>query len=128
KPFGLGVPAVGVPAPNSDWLGYAAMNTILDAGKPDAVVATDDLLAFGVLRAADERGFTDIAVAGFNNSVRAAYQRPALTSVEIRPEELGYQAAHLLIASLAGDPQASNHRVIETSVIHRDITLLRRRR
>ncbi len=125
---GLEVPAAGLPAHNSEEIGYAAMSSLLDAQKPDAVVATDDLLAFGVLRAADERGLTEIAVAGFNNSVRAAYQRPSLTSVEIHPEELGYQAAHLLIASLQGDPQQLNHRIIETSVIHRDTTMLRERR
>lgn len=70
-----------------------------------AVVCADDLLAFGVLRAAAEAGIAvpgELSVAGFNDTAYAAMVTPPLTSVDLRARELGRGTAVLLIELLAG--------------------------
>ncbi len=111
----------------SENTGYSCMHQLLDtassdAGGPriDGVAATDDLLAFGILHTLEEQGFADIAVTGFNNSQRGAYQHPTLTTVDIRPETLGTRAAELLIKKLQGEPLPHNNYIVETELIPRE--------
>lgn len=107
--------------------GYEGMSRILagtESAAPDAVAATDDLLAFGALRAVAERG-VEVAVVGFNNTPRAMYQSPTLTSVDINPDELGVRACQLLIDVLEGREPTTNHFVVETRLVERDSTRIR---
>ncbi len=106
-------------------LGYQYMLDILDKDVPDAVVAIDDFFAFGVLKAIQERGLSGISVVGFNNSIRSRYQRPLLSSVDINPEELGYQATKILIDALQDKKGEPNHRIVDTTIIHRETTGLK---
>ena len=87
---------------------------------PDAVVATDDHIAFGVLDALGERGLDDVAVVGFNNTLRGRYQSPALTSVDVNPSELGAEAAALLIDTVRGVEGLPDHRIVKTMLIERE--------
>jgi LacI family transcriptional regulator len=85
----------------------AAMDAWLAAGAT-AIVAADDLLALGVLRAARERGIDvpgRLSVAGFNDMAYASMITPSLTSVDLRSRELGRTTATLLAELLDGaDP------------------------
>ncbi|KGG80384.1 LacI family transcriptional regulator [Caloranaerobacter azorensis H53214] len=103
--------------------GYEAMMEILDYKEPSAVVTTDDLIAFGVLKAIKEKAANKIAVVGFNNTPLAEYQQPKLTSVDIKAEELGYYAAKLLIGKLENEDIGTNHYIIDTELIERESTL-----
>jgi len=105
--------------------GYEWMKETLTRQSPDAIVAVDDFLCFGILRALEEKGNTTTAVAGFNNTVRGRYQTPSLTSVDINPEILGASAAKLLIDSLQAGKAASNHTIVDTRIVERDTTLRR---
>lgn len=70
-----------------------------------AVVCADDLLAFGVLRAAADAGVAvpaQLSVAGFNDTAYAAMVTPPLTSVDLRARDLGRGTAALLIDLLSG--------------------------
>ncbi|MGN6503470.1 MAG: LacI family DNA-binding transcriptional regulator [Pseudolysinimonas sp.] len=70
-----------------------------------AVVCADDLLAFGVLRAAADAGVAvpaQLSVAGFNDTAYAAMVTPSLTSVDLRARDLGRGTAALLIDLLSG--------------------------
>lgn len=102
-------------------LGYQAMATLCEHGMPQAVVTTDDLLAIGVLKYIREHALT-VKVSGFNNIPMAEYQTPSLSSVDIRAEELGYQAARLLIESLEGINLPVNHYIVATDWIERAST------
>ncbi|MCF7944375.1 MAG: LacI family transcriptional regulator [Spirochaetia bacterium] len=104
-------------------LGYQYMMDILEQEKPDAVIAIDDFLAFGVMKALKEKNLEHVSVIGFNNSVRARYQHPSLSSVDIHPEELGYQAAELLIDSLQNTAAEARHKIVDTTIIHRETSL-----
>jgi len=102
-------------------LGYEAMASICEHRVPQAVVTTDDLLAIGVLKYIHEREL-QVKVSGFNNIPLSEYQRPSLSTVDIRAEELGYQAARLLIDSLEGLEVPVNHFIVATDWIERDST------
>lgn len=102
--------------------GYMAMKRICDNRIPQAIVTTDDLLGFGVLRYIREHDLK-IKVTGFNNIPLSEYQTPALTSVDIRAEDLGYNAAKLLIRSLEGIENTVNHYIVATELIERESTL-----
>ncbi|MBM7560786.1 LacI family DNA-binding transcriptional regulator [Fusibacter tunisiensis] len=105
----------------TDENGYQAMKEICKHKIPDAVVTTDDLLAFGVLKYIREHDYK-IKVTGFNNTPLSEYQMPALTSVDIKAEDLGYNAAKLLIRHLEGRDSPVNHFIVGTELIERQST------
>ena len=72
--------------------------------KPTAAVCYNDVTAFGALTALGEQGLragTDFALVGFDNVVDAAHSNPPLSTVDIRPSELGEHAAIALMARIA---------------------------
>lgn len=84
--------------------GRDTMLTLLDA-KPaiQAAVCYNDLVAFGALSALGERGLragNDFALMGFDNVLDAAHSNPPLSTVDIRPSDLGEQAATLLLSRI----------------------------
>ena len=101
--------------------GQNGIRAILGRGTPDAIITTDDLLAFGVMEIIEKEGL-DIALVGFNNTLRGTYQSPSLTTIDINPEELGYHAAKLLIDKLEGRHGRPDHYIIGTQMIERDST------
>lgn len=83
--------------------GYDCGSEILDHEDVQAVLTGNDLMAFGVLRAAEERGLSipdDLGVAGFDHVPHVPYAtflRPELTTVEVPVYEIGQQATRLLL-------------------------------
>lgn len=84
--------------------GYEAMRQLLGNGKrPDAVFASNDLMALGAIDAAREAGLrvpNDIAIAGWDDVPFAAITTPPLTTVAMPKSELGTVAAELLTRQL----------------------------
>ncbi len=98
--------------------GYNACKRIYTAQHPTAIVTTDDLLGYGALKYINEHGIKHVKVTGFNNIAMNEFQKPALTSVDIHAEELGYQAAKLLIKTLKHE-EDSNHFIVDTHIVER---------
>jgi DNA-binding LacI/PurR family transcriptional regulator len=77
---------------------------IMQSGKEfDAVVATDDVVAYGVVSAFMEDGLRvpqDIMVAGFNNSLLSRQCTVPITSVEIHADLLGAQAVDVILENI----------------------------
>lgn len=95
--------------------GYVSMMRLLAlSNRPTAVLASDDVLAFGGMRAAAELGYRmpeELAIVGFNDIRMAELANPSLTSVHVNMYELGVEAGKLLVAQI-------RHHVTEpTSVI-----------
>lgn len=90
--------------------GYDSMHALLELHPPvKAAVCYNDLAAFGALSALGERGLragVDFALMGFDNVLAAAHSNPPLSTVDIRPSELGEQAATLLLARIHAPEQA----------------------
>lgn len=105
----------------TEFTGYVSMKKILEYKIPDAVVTTDDMIALGVLKAVNEIPNNNISVVGFNNTILGSYQKPSLTSVDIKAEELGYHAAELLINKLEIKNNISSY-IVDTELIEREST------
>ena len=87
-----------------------------------AAVCYNDLAAFGALSALGERGLhagTDFALMGFDNVLDAAHSNPPLSTVDIRPSELGEQAASILLARIEDPSQAKRQYVALPKLILR---------
>jgi DNA-binding LacI/PurR family transcriptional regulator len=87
--------------------GAEAMTTLLAADDPpDAVFCFNDMLAFGAIRAAVDRGHSvpdDIAVVGFDNTEHSAYSVPALTTIAPDKAALAKAAVDLVRRRATGD-------------------------
>ena len=102
-------------------LGYKSMAEIYTKEIPDALVAADDLLAFGAARYLNENDIKGVAMAGFNNTPLCEFQNPSLTSVDIKVKKIGYHAAKLLIDALENNI-LEKHYIIETRLVEREST------
>jgi LacI family transcriptional regulator len=83
-----------------------AMTTLLSLARPPtALVCFNDLLALGAMLAITESGRRpgrDIAVVGFDDIELASVWRPGLTTVAVRPREIGREAGRILQERIAG--------------------------
>ncbi|MFJ9552249.1 LacI family DNA-binding transcriptional regulator [Nocardiopsis sp. NPDC101807] len=90
--------------------GVTAARRLL-AGAPggarlDAVVAANDLLAIGAIRAARELGLSvpeDVAVTGMDDTELGRVFQPSLTSVSLGSDERGRAAARIMLRLVDGD-------------------------
>ena len=83
---------------------------------PTAIMAGNDLLAIGALRAGRVRGRRipeDLAVAGFNNFQFSAFVEPPLSTVAIPAYDMGEAAAWMLIDHLEGSRPKSKEFPVE---------------
>lgn len=91
--------------------GHAAAEAIVSSGAT-AVVAFNDMVAFGAMSALHERGIDvpgDISITGFDDIPFARYTTPPLTTASIPKNELGAQAWERLRALLS--QQSPGHNV-----------------
>lgn len=93
--------------------------------RPTAIVAANDLIAIGALRAAREAGLRvprDLSLVGFNDIPDAELIEPPLTTVRVPQEEMGARAAALLVARLAGDEIREPRIVLPARLVVRSST------
>lgn len=108
--------------------GVRAAHRLLDRldGRVDAIVAANDLLAIGVLRAARERGLVvpdDLAVTGMDDTEIGRVVLPSLTSVSLGTAERGRIAAELMLARLSESPQAPQLSTVGPELMVRESTV-----
>jgi LacI family transcriptional regulator, repressor for deo operon, udp, cdd, tsx, nupC, and nupG len=93
----------------STLLGENAMGELLTHNPPPtAVFAGNDEIAIGAIRTLKRVGLEvgrDVSVIGFDDQRIASLYEPALTTVRVPTEELGYQSALMLVKRLAGDEE-----------------------
>ena len=124
--------AAGVPAPAEYVVdgnftqdgAYRAMERPLSLpAPPTAVVAADDVMAMGALRAAKDRGVSvpgDVALVGVNDDPISAYLQPPLTTVRIPVFELGATAARALIDLLSRGTPGPRQVILPSQLIIRE--------
>lgn len=90
-----------------------------------AVVAFDDLIAWGLITRLQELGVRvpeDLSVAGFDDAIEEGMLRPALTSVSPQGTSLGIRAMHLLLDRLESDEGAPAVELLACTVRKRQST------
>lgn len=87
--------------------GHHAACALLDLPNPPTAIMTgNDLMAFGAMRAIQERGWhvgADIAVGGFDDIPSAEYIHPGLTTVRQAIFETAQRLTALLLGMIAGE-------------------------
>jgi DNA-binding LacI/PurR family transcriptional regulator len=108
--------------------GYRATLSLLDRpDRPDAIVAADDRVAFGVLKALHDRGVRvpgAIRVVGFDNCVQSAFTIPSLTSIEGPTLEMVRFAFATLVEVIEGTrtPDDLAQKLFPTRLVVREST------
>lgn len=106
-----------------DWQvqsGYVAAQELFWVDeRPTAVFAANDLMALGVIYAAQEAGLRvpeDLAIVGYDDRDFAGFVRPALTTVQMPCEQMGHVAAESLLRLIRGEIE-----VLEPTLIAGDL-------
>lgn len=92
---------------------------------PTAIVASNDLMAFGAMQAVRQKGLaigSDISITGFDDIEMAATVTPSLTTVRQPMLGMGEAALNLLIDRITGRPIANPHVALATELIIRQST------
>jgi LacI family transcriptional regulator len=92
---------------------------------PTAIIASNDLMAFGVMDAVKEAGLRvgrDVSIIGFDDVPMASTVYPALTTVRQPMPALGAAALELLITILEGRKPATLQPTLSTELIIRAST------
>ncbi len=95
---------------------------------PDAFFATNDDTAIGILYTLKRMGYNvprDVQICGFTNGQHAIACDPMLTTVEQRGNELGRQAASIIIDKVEGilPIDSVERRIVRTKLIVRGTTI-----
>jgi LacI family transcriptional regulator len=97
--------------------------------RPTAIVAANDQMAFGVIKAARELGLTvpaDLAVVGFDNIPLSSFFNPSLTTVEIPMHDLGAASARMLLNLISGK-EIEKVKLFKTKLLVRGSTIKERK-
>jgi DNA-binding LacI/PurR family transcriptional regulator len=115
-----------VNAPPTESGGYDATRQLLtQTGSTTAIVAGNDLCAFGVLNALAEQGIkvpADMSVAGYDNTPVAALQTVGLTTVEQFAGEIGAEAMRSILARVNRRDRPARHVMVPPRLVERGTT------
>jgi LacI family transcriptional regulator len=102
--------------------GYEMARSLLARGEVTAILAGNDVMAIGVLRAAAELGISvpeQLSVIGFDGIDLGGYVHPGLTSVGCPIHEMGGTTASLLLERLANREGSRREVIIKPRIIER---------
>jgi LacI family transcriptional regulator len=103
--------------------GYAKTLSLLNLpSPPDAIVSSNDLMAFGAISAAQEMGLQvgkDIAITGFDDTSMAEHSHPPLTTVHQPVYQIGGIVTEMLIRRIEGENQDKEKILLKPSLVIR---------
>lgn len=106
--------------------GYDSFMSLYKHGYiPTALFCANDVLAMGALFAVKECGFRapdQMSIVGFDNIPASEFVDPPLTTVNINPSKIGYEAARMLFQIIEGEEPTELQKVIEGDLIIRSST------
>ena len=104
--------------------GHQRMEQLLDLEEPPtAVITGNDLMAFGAMEAAQERGLVvgrDVAVIGFDDVPLAAHFRPTLTTIRQPIYDIGKMLSQMLIKIIKGEELAERQIILQPELVIRE--------
>lgn len=103
--------------------GYQQAGELLDLPNPPAAIAAcNDLMAFGAISAAQERGLVvgqDVAITGFDDIPLAEHFHPPLTTVHQPIYRIGGMVCEMLIQHIRGETMAQEQVILQPSLVVR---------
>lgn len=93
--------------------------------RPDAIIATNDLVALGALAELSKRGVDvpgEMALMGVDDIETASLTTPSLTSIPLNGLEQGREVGALLLRRIAGEAEPQDLVFPADEVIHREST------
>lgn len=102
--------------------GYALFDAIYDQHIYTAIIAANDMMAYGLMNRAIERGLTlpdDISISGYDNVIFSEMLNPSLTTVNQDMNSLMDEVLRVMDLSLK-DPHYSENIVIDTQLVIRN--------
>jgi LacI family transcriptional regulator len=106
--------------------GFQATQELLELeNPPTAIIASNDMMAFGGMDAAKARGLTignDISIVGFDDIDMASQTYPPLTTVRQPMADMGESALDMLVTLLQGRTMLTRRRELPTELIIRGST------
>ena len=106
--------------------GYECAQRLLDLPEPPtAITAFNDLMAFGAMSAAQERGLSvgeQISITGFDNIPMAEHAHPTLTTVHQPIYQIGRRVCELLIRMIRNEPLEETQVILKPTLIVRRST------
>ncbi|MDQ3478481.1 MAG: LacI family transcriptional regulator [Pseudomonadota bacterium] len=115
-----------IPGDYSETSGAEAARLLI-AGRleVDAIFCANDMMAVGCCGVLAEAGIAigeEVGVAGFDDIPIAHYTAPALTTMNVRIDELGATAAEKLIALMSGADLVAETTILSPQLVERDST------
>ena len=108
--------------------GYEQASKLLDMpSPPTAIAACNDLMAFGAMSAAQDRGLVvgkDIAITGFDDIPMAEFSHPPLTTIYQPIYEIGGMVCEMLIRFIQGDTLEKKYVLLKPELIVRQSSKL----
>lgn len=117
-----GLEPVVIEGDYSEEAGHRA-GTDLDPTSLDGLVAGNDEMAFGALRALSSRGAAiprDIAVIGFDDFGLSRVTTPSISTVHVPTVDMASRAAHRLLDLIAGISPAEAHTEVTVDLVLRE--------
>lgn len=103
--------------------GFKQAGILLDLpNPPTAIIACNDLMAFGAMSAAQERGLVvgeDIAITGFDDIPMAEHSHPPLTTLHQPIYRIGNTVCEMLIHIIQGFPLEEDQIILKPSLVIR---------
>ncbi len=119
-------PALSITSPVSRQGGFDALTHLLDQpAPPTAAVCYNDVVAFGAMLALQARNLipgTHFSIIGFDDIADAALVRPALTTIAIKPKDIGQAATDLLLDKLQHPNRTFQRTILEPHLVVREST------
>ncbi len=107
--------------------GYRAAKRLLESGsKFTSVVACNDAVAIGAMRAFREKGLSvpeDCSTVGFDDIELCDHVEPRLTSIRVPKEDLGATALRILTRLIKGNEHPISSVLIEPTLVARQSTI-----
>lgn len=106
--------------------GYAAAIELMELIQPPtAIIASNDVTAFGVMEAARERGKKipeDISIIGFDDIPQAVQVHPPLTTIRQPLKDMGRRAVQMLLQIIENPKQSAEKIELPTELVVREST------
>lgn len=106
--------------------GYELGSALLDLPeKPTAIIACNDLMAFGVMSAVQEHGLVvgeDVSVTGFDNIPMSEFSHPPLTTVHQPVYQIGGMVCEMLVNIIRNEESEHQQVLLKPNLVVRQST------